>query len=254
MANMVPYLPSFPAYQMVNERFTDIIGKYGVNLVWRKSHNCSCVWGSSVPGSADPKCLSCHGRGIYWDKPGVAFQGLITFIHRAFSPDDPGSTMSNKSGVYQTGSPILSIPSTATQVFAEANLYDAYLESDVVERYTTNLIVGEITALPYQDNLSVATTGAVMVWNPDTKQSVYVDTYTVSGADVILNGYPDGTNYTVEFYSSPIYIAFHKSGGFSHQRPFSLGTTPYPRRFHLNELDMWSRSQRSGSSNTGPTG
>ena len=249
-----PYIPNIPAYMLRNDIMTNAVNTLGISLMWRKSHSCACTYGGPASGTPSPTCNTCNGIGIYWDHPGVQFTGVVNFLHaRGSSVDEPGTVMDSSMGLLQTGTPILTIPSNATTVWNEANIYDAYVEVDTLARYSSYLQVGGNTVLPYQDNLSVASQGAVAVWDTSTQSTTFVNSYTVSGSNVLLNGYPEGTWYVVEFYACPVYIAFNKSGGFVHQRPFGAANNPFPKRFKLAMLDLWVRSQKSTPFNTGPS-
>ena len=80
---MSPYvLPGTP--------FDVLLGQYGVNLLWLQSNQCACVYGGDMPGSPDPDCTSCHGRGVYWNPPVGPFQGLITYATMAPGDREPG--------------------------------------------------------------------------------------------------------------------------------------------------------------------
>ncbi len=202
-----------------------------------------------MAGSADPTCTTCHGRGIYWDRPGTEFVGLLTFIHAVTSGDEQGVVMSPTEGVVNHGEPLISIPANAPGgIWEYAALEDAYVELDSIIRWRTTLKVGVQTQLPYQNNLSVASSGAVTLYNQSTKSSEIVNSYSVSGGSVILSGYPKGTPYTVEYLASPVYIAWRKSGGMPHVRPFGSGIVNLPKRFKLVQLDLWLRTKFGGVS------
>lgn len=253
--NYTPFVPSIPAYALRNDIMDRMITENGVQLIWKQSNTCACTYGSSMPGTPSPTCNTCNGIGLYWNHPGVNFTGVISFMAgRGPSVDEPGGKMNTNEGLIQVGSPLLTIPSSATEVWTNANIYDAYVEVDTSMRYTSFLQVGGNTVLPYQDNLVVNSTGAVAIWDTNTKQNTFVNSYTVSGSNVLLDGYPEGTWYSVVFTAAPVYVAWSKSGGFSHQRPMGAANNPFPVRFKLEMLDLWTRSQKSSPFNPGPSG
>jgi hypothetical protein len=165
--------------------------------------------------------------------------------------DQPGFYTDEKVGIVQQGEPILTIPFTADslgKVWAEAAVYDAWVEIDARSRHSANLQVGGITALPYQQNLSIEPQGAVTVYSPQTNQVSSISNYTVSGASVLLPPeYPVGTSYVVEFTASPVYIAYNHAGGGPHIRPLAGTQLQLPRRFKLQNLDLWLRARQPGT-------
>ena len=86
-----------------------------------------------------------------------------------------------------------------------------------------------------------------VVW-PGAKVIVPVPAggYVVSGSAVLLDGYPPGTPYTVEFNASPVWIAFRRAGGLSHSRPFGDGVA-LPKRYRAMQLDIWARARNNGA-------
>ncbi len=236
------YLPPISPYTLPATPFDNVINAYGVRIQWMQSHQCACMWGGDVPGSPNPNCKSCSGRGVYWDAPSVVFNGLLTQIHRTPTPDEAGQSVNSKTGWVQDTQPVLSIPYTAGEVWINATDYDAFVELDSITRYKTELTVGGIETVPYGQNLTINPTGAVTIWNKSTMLSQSIP-YTVNGPNVTISGYPQGTSYTVEFMASPVYIAFRKAGGLPHIRPFGAGVVNLPRRFHLTMLDTWTRSR-----------
>lgn len=245
MADAPFFIPP-PQQLLPKEPFENIIGRIGVRLVWQKSHLCPCTYGGSLPGSPDPQCVTCSGRGTYWDPPGCGpFQGLITFMHLSPSPDEPGTIMDAKFGMIQRGEPALTIPYSAGRPWAEASINDLFIEIDAIDRFNAELQVGGVTTVPYQERLSIKKTGAVTVWDPTTKAVVPVSGYTVSGATVTLpSGYATSTPYVVEFNAAKAYVAWRESGSLPHDRPF--GQINEPKRFRLQQLDLWLRGQARG--------
>ncbi len=242
------YLPPIDPYTLPAGPFDNLITQYGVRIQWMQSHQCACMWGGDVPGSPNPQCKTCYGRGVWWNPPSSVFMGLLTQMHRTPSPDEAGVSVDSVIGWSQNAQPILSIPATAGEVWQQASDYDAFIELDALTRYRSELTVGGIQSVPYQQNLSIAPSGAVTIWNTQTQAVQFVN-YAVDGPNVILSGYPAGTSYVVEYTAAPVYVAFRKAGGMPHIRPFGGGVVSLPRRFHLTMLDVWSRS-RNGTDMT----
>lgn len=260
------------------QAFDAVIGRFGVNLLWSKSHLCPCTYAGQIPGSPDPQCHACSGYGYYWDSAGCPFTGLITFVHLAPSPDEPGTIMSEKFGGIFKAEPTLTIPfsapsqslvaggglgdvlrdpnilleadvfnltsstTTQEQVWVEASTNDIFVEVDAIDRFSSQLQVGGTMAVPYQQQLTIAASGAVTVYNTATNQVQFVNGYTVSGATVTLPAsYPTGTPYVVEYTAAKAFVAWRVAGGIGHDRPFGQGIT-LPKRFRLQELDLWLKS------------
>lgn len=243
--------------------FNALLQRYGVRLTWLKSHLCPCTGGGSDPsggyvvaGSPDPACPQCRGFGTYWDAPVGPFTGLLTYFASAPSPIEPGIRVDDKFGQHIETEPVVTIPYAAPTnqdggaaatalagVWQQAGLLDMFCEVDAVTRYNTLLYQGKNQVLPFQQNLSVATAGAVTVRDPATRAVQQVVGYQVQGAQVTLpNGlYPDGTAYAVEFEAAPIFVAHRAAGALPHSRPFGNGVTQLPRRFHIQTLDYWTR-------------
>jgi hypothetical protein len=236
-----PFLPDIDPYVLPRANFEKLIAKYGMNVAWARSHACPCIYGGQQKGSADPTCQTCSGRGIYWDPLSAPFRALITFIHTSPTPDEPGSAMSTEAGLMVNGEPALTIPANAGAVWAEASIYDQFVEIDATARYNAKLQVGGVTSLPYTQNVTVAPTGAVTVWDPIAKTLEHVSNYTVSGATVTISGYPEDTPYMVDFMAAPTYVAYRIAGALPHVRPF--GGSSLPRRYRLQLLDLWLRER-----------
>ncbi len=252
-----PFLPPMDPYVLPNAPFDQLINAYGLQMTWQKSHACPCSSGGGtqsrllMTGAPDPQCQTCGGRGVYWDAPQGPFTVMLTFMHRAFSKDEPGAAMDNKYGLVQEGEPTLTIPSSVTAPYQQASLYDAWVNINAETYYETNLTVGGNETVPYQQSLSIAASGAVKVYDPATHQVVAVSGYTVSGGTVTLPGqYPPGTGYVVGFTAAPVYVAFKSSGAYPHIRPFQQ--IPLPRRFSLRALDLWLRARGSDTYGTSP--
>ncbi len=246
-SSLSPQIPpinhSLPLSAMNNS-----ISRFGVRLKWLMSSQCPCMYGGAINGSPDHNCLSCFGRGIIWTDPGAIFTGLITY--EKFGSRSPGYQNDPQWGSLLSSDPNLTIPSTsdAISVWNNASIYDAYIEVDASVRLYSNLSVGGINVVPYQHSLNIADTGAVSIWNTQTKTRELVNTYTVDGPTVTLSGYPDGTNYTVEFTASPVYVSINRMGGMPHVRPFGDGGANYPKRFKLKLLDLWLREATATTS------
>jgi hypothetical protein len=241
----VPYLPAISPWVLPNQPFDAIIAQYGIRLFWLKSHDCPCMYGGDIPGSPQPNCNQCAGRGIYWDEPFGPFQGLITWTDYSPKPDEPGTVVNVEQGLIQQGQPTLTIPFAAGAPWSGASVYDAFVEIDGLTRFNAQLQAGVRQALPYQQNVSVAASGAVTIYDPQTQNIISVSGYTVSGTIVALPAsYPQGTNYIVEFMAAPTYVALRPAGSLPHARPF--GQVTEPRRFKIQSLDLWTRARFAG--------
>lgn len=244
----VPFIPSITTL-MPRQGFEALLGKVGIRLLWKKSHACPCVWGGSLPGSPDPACQTCSGRGIYWDVSSASFMGLIVWSSSSLAITDLGVAEDPAVGQMQHGEPTLTIPYNAGPsgiIWQNASLFDAFVEIDSFERFTANLQVGGVMAVPYQEGLSIAASGAVTYYDTTTNQSTPVSGYTVSGGNVILPDiFPLDTAYMVEFIANPVFVAFRRAGGLPRVRPFGAGITNLPRRFQVQTLDIWSRARIS---------
>lgn len=235
-----PYLPEFSPYFMPNEGFDQLAAATGARFTWQKSHLCPCTFGGQLTGSPDPQCQTCKGRGWYWDAPTGTFYGIITFIHLAPAPDEPGVRMNEQFGGIYRSEPTLTIPFTAGQIWASASLNDAFVEVDAIDRFQTELQVGGIQSVPYQQNVLIQPIGAVTTYDPVNKIISPVSGYTVNGSTVTLpNTYPNGTPYIVEFTAAKTFVAWRAGGALPHDRPFQQ--VNLPKRFHLQQLDLWLR-------------
>ena len=253
----IPYFPPFTPYLMPVEPFDVLLQQTGIRLTWMRGHACPCVYDETqnqfVYGSPDPACTTCGGHGVYWDSPVGPFSGLITFASRTPTPHEPGETIDTKFGEVQHGEPVLTITQAAGSVWAEASTYDAFVEVDGTAYFDSNLQVGGIQAVPYQQGLSIAPTGAVTVYNSALHQAQLVSGYAVSGAAVTIpSGYAAGTGYVVKFSANPVWIAISPAGGLPHNRPFGgdAGGLKLPRRFKLQALDLWTRARQAGDTTT----
>jgi hypothetical protein len=257
--------PGGAASAMQSWRFDALIARMGVRVSWLKGHGCPCTFGGGgangylpLPGSAARSCKRCLGLSVYWDAPSIPFVALVKFVEMSPTPDEPGARVDQYYGTVQLSEPSMTIPhanpyipsgdpAQPTAAWNDASFEDIFVPVDMLSRFTAKLQVGGIEYLPYQQNLQIAPTGAVTVWNPTTMEVETVSGYMVSGASVSLgNTYPPGTAYMVEFQAAPTYVAFRPAGGVPHVRPFGAGTTTQPRRFKLQALDFWTRQRGQG--------
>ncbi len=262
MVSHVPYVP--PASRiMPSAPFENLISAMGQRVTWMRSHTCPCVFGGSGPGNLNTPgspvrgCLQCFGVGTYWDQPTLPFKAWISYMHLSTAPDEPGVDMDNSFGVVNRGDPTITIPYTdpeipvgdpaqPTVVWNNASLMDLFIPVDMLARYTAVLQNGKTVNLPYRQNLSIAPSGAVTIWDPVAETISYPPGYIVDGSSVVLPpeyGYPPDQNYMVEFQCAPVYVSFRHAGGVPHVRPFGGGTVNEPRRFRLQILDLWTRQR-----------
>ena len=248
-SDLTPWIPSYEQV-MPEGIFDKIIAGYGTRLGWMQGHVCACTMASGHRGSAQPQCLTCQGRGVWWTKPWTEFVGMLTYAPSVVNPDEPGVTVDPTLGNFMTAAPVLSIPRNGfmaeATVWNQAGQWDAFVEIDGSFRTEAPLVVGEKTFLPY--NLGVVVS-AVTTWNPATAEVVQVPTtswtYTTT-AGVVLSGYPLGTGYVATYTAQPVYVAEKAAGGVAHNRPFGLGSQNLPKKFRLQALDVWSRAQQQG--------
>lgn len=245
-----PFFPAINPFIMPEASFDGLLQAYGIRLLWMRSHDCPCVQGGPIPGSADPQCQTCQGRGIYWDNPIGPFFGLMTWRNMSPMPDEFGAALHEVAGLIQHGEPTLTIPFAdgfGGEIWTTASLYDAYVEVDAIDRFRTTLNVGGIQAVPYQQGLNVPASGAVTIYNTTTHSVSSISNYVVSGAAVTLdpNVYPMGTAYTVEFFANPVFVALRKAGAMPMSRPFGGNNgNNLPRRFRIQTLDLWTRARQ----------
>lgn len=247
------WMPPF-SQLMPGKAFDVFVQGAGIRFGWMKSHTCPCTLANGVSGSPDPACMSCFGRGVYWDGP-LPFTGFVTYMHTSSAPDEPGVERDTTEGLVQRAEPTLTIPfqgqNEENTVWQNASTFDAYLEYDAPTRFNTVLVSGGQTVLPYQNGLNVT---QVAIYNRETRQSIPVspDDYTVSNGSVILSSnYPSETAYTVEYFAQPVYVAFRTAGGLVHARPFGGNQGHIPKRFRIVALDLWMRASVAGD---GPMG
>lgn len=240
-----PWYPSFSQQLMPEYFFDGNIANNGIRLQWMKSHTCPCTANEDTPGSADPDCNSCNGRGQYWDPPSLIFTGLMTFMRSTEAADEPGATRDPTWGTIYHAEPTITIPYNQQPVWAEASEFDAFVAVDATMRFSHSLSVSGNTILPYQQVFSVE---SVTAWDPVKKviQPLQPSQYAVSGASVTLIGFQAGTPYTVDYKAVPAYVVWRRSGGLPHRRPFGAGTGMLPVRFRGMLLDLWTRARLNG--------
>jgi len=243
--SFAPFMPAFTQV-MPEANFDSLVNNFGMRLLYLKSHACPCSQSTGTAGAANPTCLQCDGRGIYYDQPGLITSGIISFQHGPGTSDEPGMQMNATLGGVNFAEPTLTLarngPNNEAYVYQQSTLYDAYVEIDAASRLNTTLIAGVREILPYGQGVQVQD---VTVWDSYTKTVKILDktAYQVRNNHVWLNEpYTKGTSYVVSFTAMPVYVAFRKSGSLSHSRPFGLGTSGLPKRFHLQTLDLWLRS------------
>ena len=260
--SMSLFVPQTDPYLLPPGDFEALIGQMGQRAAWMKSHTCPCIFGAAsssigrlpTQGTAQASCRRCFGVGTYWDAPSQPFRVSISFMHLSPSPDESGVLMDEKFGPTQTSEPSLTLPyrnpflaqtdpAQPTAAWNDASTDDIFVAVDMLSRFTATLFVGGQQTLPYQQNVQIAPTGAVTVWNPATKMVDTVGPYSVSGSTITIDGYPEGTGYMVEFQAAPLYVAFRRAGGLAHVRPFGGGTVAEPKRFRLQTLDFWTRQR-----------
>jgi hypothetical protein len=249
-----PFLPPASPFVLPGSPFDALMGAYGTELQWAKGHQCPCTLGNSdIPGSPDPQCTSCGGRGVYWDAFGPSFQGLLTHIGRTNFGPEPGVRTNTTEGGIWTANPVITIPFSAGDVWSEASVMDAFLQVQAVQRFNTTLVVGGTATLPYQQSLSIAASGAVRVYDAQTHSVIDDVAYTASSGVVTLTdpSFGPGTAYTVEYSAAPVFIAFRQSGGAPHFRPLGAQGAQLPLRLHCQILDLWTRT-RNGLSPFSP--
>lgn len=245
-----PYLPPASPNVLPGSPFDQLLGAYGTQLQWAKGHQCPCVMGNTeVPGSPDPGCTSCGGRGVYWDPFTAPFFGLLTHIGRTNFGPEPGSRTNTTEGGVWTANPVITVPASAGVVWSEATVMDAFLQVQAPQRFNTTLVVGQDMTLPYQQSLVLASSGAVRVYDSQTHSVVENVGYTVSSGVVTLTDpqYGPGTAYTVEYQAAPVFIVFRESGGAPHYRPLGAMGAQLPLRLHCQLLDLWTRTRNGAS-------
>jgi hypothetical protein len=256
-----PYLGTSPladfSQLMPGDAFDGLINATGIRLGWLKGAQCPCTYSGSTPGAAKPNCLTCLGRGVYWNKPLLICNSIVTFMHTSSAPDEPGFHMHDKMGPLRRTEPTITIPANGpnneTTVYNESGPYDAFVELDGAQRLSATLVSGTQEILPYQQGIileSVTTYDAVN----NVVQPVASNQYTQYAAQVTLDPtiFPIGTPYVVEFTALPVWVAFRNAGGEAHNRPFGLtSSSGLPKRYHVVALDAWTRAVFNGETPQG---
>lgn len=203
---------------------------------------------SDSPGSPNPTCETCHGRGRWWEEPQGPYVLLRTFMHSTEAADEPGAVMDSIRGQEIHAEPTITIPSDLSPIWSEAGEFDAYVELDTIMRFETAFVTGSNTVLPYQQNLQII---SVTAYDTNTQQIVPLSSsqWTNTAGQISLIGYPTGTAFTVSYKANPVYIAWRRSGANPHVRLFGAGTAALPTRFRAQWLDAWIRA-RNPSNNT----
>ena len=241
-----PLFPNFGQQLMPPMLSNQMIRNNGIRLQWLPSHACPCTFSTTILGSADPACNTCHGRGRYWDDPQPSgdFIGALSFMHTSEAADEPGVTTDPTYGQIMHAEPTITVPSDVHPVWDLASEYDAFVELGATNRFGSVLTVGGSPVLPYQQGLEVL---AVTTYDSENKVIVPLtsSSFVVSGAAVTISGYPEGTPYTVEYNASPVWIAWRRAGGLAHSRPFGDGVA-LPKRYRGMLLDIWTRARNNG--------
>jgi len=248
-----PNTPNIANQVMPAVAFNGQVASLGWRFGWMRAHTCPCAYSNGTPGSPNPNCLTCFGRGVYWDVPPADFSGLLTFMHTAASPDEPGNVTNEIFGQVFQGEPVLTIPSDGahneTLVWNYASTFDAFVEYDARTRYNTTLVVSDAPSaqvLPYQWGVEILSVSAYNL-SQQVTQPVPPTAWTYSnGVMALSQDYPEGTAYTVEYFASPVWIAFRKAGGLPHARPLAANSAGTPKRFHVANLDQWLRARGGG--------
>ncbi len=258
-----PIVPAITPWLLPAAPFENLIAQMGQRASWMKAHTCPCIYAGGgpqgrlpSPGTADPACLQCFGVGMYWDPPSDPFPALATFTQMTPTPNEPGVFTNETVGPIQSADPALTIPylnpsnpNTPNAAWQYAGTDDIFVLPDSTTRYNAVLQAGGITALPYQQNVVIAASGAVSTYDPITQQ-VSFPSYSTSGTSVIVPSLQQGQNFIVEFQAAPLYVVYRKAGGLPHIRAFGSGQVNLPRKYHLSTLDLWLRQRLGGVATT----
>ena len=250
------FVPATSPYLLPAEPFNALIKQVGQRATYMRSHTCPCLYAGGqaqgrlpFPGSPNPACQTCFGVGTYWDPATLPFSVSASFMHLSPSPDEPGTIMDAKHGPVQASEPSITVPyvdpTNPTQplpAWLYGSTNDFFVMVDMLSRFTAVLQVGGVTALPYQQNLQIAPSGAVTTYDAVNNIKISLP-YNINGAQITIDTslYPVGTNYMVEFQAAPIYVVWRRAGGLPHVRPFGNGSVNLPRRFRMQTLDFWTR-------------
>jgi hypothetical protein len=249
---------SFPSFNqlMPESVFDSFISTIGIRMGWLKGSECPCTHSGSTPGAAKPNCLTCLGRGVYWNSAPLQLVCGVTFMHTSSAPDEPGFSIHDKIGPLRHAEPTITLIKNGNFneniVFNEAGPYDAYIQYDGASRLSATLVSGTQEILPYQQGIIVESVTSYDAIN-NVVQTVTPNQYTQFAAQVILDPtiFPIGTPYVVQFTALPVWVAYRSAGGEAHNRPFGLGQGGLPKRFRCVSLDGWTRSNFNGESPQG---
>src|SRR5208283_4955296 len=101
-----PHNPDLPSQVMPEVSFDAQVQEMGLRFGWQKAHSCPCTFAiNGKYGTPNPACITCGGRGIYWDKP-INFLGLLTYMHTTAAPDEPGVMTDEFTGHTLMGQPV----------------------------------------------------------------------------------------------------------------------------------------------------
>lgn len=238
-----PYFPDAPSITQPEAVFDAQFQNLGLNLGWMRSHVCPCA---AAQGNPDPACQTCYGRGIYWEDP-KAFLGYYVYMHTGAAPEEPGSSVNARTGLTQASEPVLSIPKNGllneNEVWSLAALFDAYVELDATTRYSDLLSTSDGRPLTLTNPVG-ASILAVSRYDFASKKvvSVPLDEVSLASGVVSIDTSMTGMGLAVEYTALPTQVAYNKTGGVIHNRPFAQGRDGLPKRFHIQALDVFLRS------------
>lgn len=244
-------MPSFARQLMPAPLFNAVLRNSGTRMKWMKSHVCPCTMASDSPGSPNPTCNTCHGRGRYWDAPQGPFVLLRTFMHTSEAADEPGATMDPRMGQHLHAEPTITIGSDVQPLWGEVSEFDAFVEVDSLLRFETALVTGDNTVLPYQQNLVIESVTAYDSINQQVSP-LQLNQWVNTAGQISLIGFPTGTAFTVSYKASPVYVAWRRSGAMAHMRPFGAGSDPLPTRVRCQWLDVWLRQRNQTGQGASP--
>lgn len=238
-----PYFPDAPSITQPETVFDAQFQNLGLNLGWMRSYRCPCAAGT---GNPDPNCLTCFGRGIYWDSP-KKFLGYYVYMHTGSAPEEPGAAVNSRVGLTMAAEPVLSIPKNGNlaenEVWTLASLFDAYVELDATTKFSDLLSTSDGRPMTLTNPVGATILSAAR-YNTASKTvtSIPLDAVTVSGGVVTVDASMDGMGLSVDYTALPTHVAYNKTGGVIHNRPFAQGRDGLPKRFHIQALDAFLRS------------
>jgi hypothetical protein len=248
-----PHMPDMGTQAFPGSLFDAQQEALGLRFGWLKSYICPCSYAGGTPGSPNPRCNTCGGRGIYWSPSPLDFRATLTFMHTSAAPDEPGAVTYENLGHVLHAEPVITIahsgPLNEETVWKYASSFDCFCEFDALTRFNSTLVVSDLPSsqvLPYQFGVEVLSVVAY-----DTVSNIIVPvpssawTYG-NGVVTLSSAYSEGTAYTVEYMAVPILVAYRKAGGIPHARPFASGESKVPRRMHLTLLEPWLRARGGG--------